>query len=367
MRYFSNILISLTIAFLALCLASTAIQANGVTSDSLSGYSYVKSNTIAGSPDGSLSDYQMKFIIHSGNGSDSGPEVFLNGHSQSWPNDFRFADSENNILNYWVESSDTNIAYVWVKVTSIPTSGTTIKLYYGKSDDSSGSNGDNTFAFFDDFNGLSLDTNKWTRSDYGIGSKTLSVSRGLLTITAGHYAGLKLDGTSAFNTPVIIESSIKINYPSASNDRIRFAGSNINANPFGYDVGMFSNYNVSPQIYWNGWTRTAFSRNAWYRSREIFQPADQYTWNVEGVYTNSGSTPLTSIRPYLGVGDYPIANDPDDCGSVTVDRVSVRKYTPNEPTNGDWGKEQRQESSLCFGAFGLALLPLLLVGVRRLH
>ena len=54
-------------------------------------------------------------------------------------------------------------AIVWVKIPTIPASGTTtIYMYYGNPSATDASNGPATFDFFDDFNDGTVDTNKWT-------------------------------------------------------------------------------------------------------------------------------------------------------------------------------------------------------------
>jgi hypothetical protein len=69
-------------------------------------------------------------------------------------------------------------------VPSIPaSSSTTIYIYYGNPSATSQSNGANTFIFFDDFTGTTIDTTKWVTS--GTGSYT--ISNGLLSLTNPFY------------------------------------------------------------------------------------------------------------------------------------------------------------------------------------
>ena len=96
--------------------------------------------------------------------------------------DIRFTDSSGTELDHWLESkTDSTSAKFWVEVPSIAESGdTTIYLFYGNASASSASNGDNTFMFFDDFSGSSVDTNKWTVVD----ATGISVSGGVLNATS---------------------------------------------------------------------------------------------------------------------------------------------------------------------------------------
>ena len=104
-----------------------------------------------------LTDYQIKVKI------DNWKHFFANAKSDG--SDIRFTSGDGTTqLNYWIESFDSTNkrAIVWVKVPSIPTGESFIYLYYGNSAAADNSNGENTFEFFDDFNGTSLDTSKWT-------------------------------------------------------------------------------------------------------------------------------------------------------------------------------------------------------------
>jgi len=71
-----------------------------------------------------------------------------------------------NILPYWTEfGCNTPITKFWVKVTSITPlpASSTIYINYGDLRATSASSGTNTFTFFDDFAGTTLNTSKWTQ------------------------------------------------------------------------------------------------------------------------------------------------------------------------------------------------------------
>jgi hypothetical protein len=86
--------------------------------------------------------------------------------------DIRFKDSSGNDLSYWIENNTASAARIWVKVPSIPASGsTTIYMYYRNSSATTTSNGTATFIFFDDFEaytaGQALPTTKWAYQTAG--------------------------------------------------------------------------------------------------------------------------------------------------------------------------------------------------------
>jgi hypothetical protein len=99
-------------------------------------------------------DYQIKILLNSSN--------FDYSKASSNGSDLRFYNQDETMLNYWIENWDTSgDSLVWVK---IPDSGTsTIFMYYGNPAATTLSNGTNTFTFFDDFEGTSLNLSKWNQ------------------------------------------------------------------------------------------------------------------------------------------------------------------------------------------------------------
>lgn len=96
-------------------------------------------------PGAALTNYQVLVTLNN---------TFAFSHAQSDGRDLRVTTSDGvTAANFWIESWDgTNqIAYVWVKVPSIPNNGTTtIYLYYGNASANATGDGVNTFDFFDD-------------------------------------------------------------------------------------------------------------------------------------------------------------------------------------------------------------------------
>jgi len=102
--------------------------------------------------------------------------------------DLRFTkDDEVTLLDFWVEkvegTSPNRIAYVWVKITDNLDNNVDIYCYYGNPNATNVSNGDNTFIFFDDFEGTDIDTNKWTFIQGSQGNGNYSVWASVLTWT----------------------------------------------------------------------------------------------------------------------------------------------------------------------------------------
>ncbi len=114
---------------------------------------------------GNQTDYQVKIELNSSN-------VGLNWNWTNDGNDARFTyynttSGTKTETDYWIESWDStaNTSIIWVKVPFLENNtDTTIYMYYGNLLASSASNITNTFEFFDDFPGNSLDTSKWDTS-----------------------------------------------------------------------------------------------------------------------------------------------------------------------------------------------------------
>lgn len=107
------------------------------------------------------------------------------------------------IIPHWVEDPDNGI--VWVKVPIID--GNT-KIYLEAGPNVGRGDGDATFDFFDDFEGTSLDTNKWS-VDSGI---TYSVTDSKLVVTgtandtAGSIYGLRCVAPITFPDSFVLEA-----------------------------------------------------------------------------------------------------------------------------------------------------------------
>jgi hypothetical protein len=127
----------------------------------LPGWANRKLHTLSGSTSGVLTDYQVRFKIYNTTGTDSGENVYLGSHVKSDFSDLRFTTTDNTVLTYWVQETGSNNAIVWVKVPTIPTTGTQMYLYYGNPSASTLSDGAATFLFFDTFPGPALDSGRW--------------------------------------------------------------------------------------------------------------------------------------------------------------------------------------------------------------
>lgn len=97
---------------------------------------------------GELTNYQVELTVE------------YESEMQADYDDLVFIGEQGSPLDFWLQESDSSSATVWVEVPTIPTSGTSITMYYGSSEMASLSDGEATFLFWDDFED-GVYTDKW--------------------------------------------------------------------------------------------------------------------------------------------------------------------------------------------------------------
>ncbi len=89
-------------------------------------WSYRQSIAVTNSSAGELTDFQVQIF----NGENLSSLVSA-GKLEASLSDLRFTDINHRVLPYWIEDTTNTAVIAWVKVPSIPTTGTTIYMYYG--------------------------------------------------------------------------------------------------------------------------------------------------------------------------------------------------------------------------------------------
>jgi len=321
----------------------------------LSGWKYRKEHNISGSTVGALSDYQVKIVAHYGSGSDSGQDVYLNGHCQSDFDDVRFTASDGStLLDYWIVEDEVysgDNATFWVKVPSIPASSdnVTIYIYYGNSSVSNASDGDATFLFFDDFNGASLNLTKW---DVEAGSG-YSVSDGSLSIYYDGSTRTLIDADASYaylyNVSVCTRSKVNVSTDPDSPNFVKLHqhGSSTNSEC----VKMWWGDDDPPHVYCrvaNEGSTTTSSALSW-GSSDAWQIA-WVGWNSSVarfyrgdslMYTASSNIPDEALVPAFWSAS--VAGK-----TLMVDWVFLRKWVDPEPSQGSWGSEEEVYAEVTF-------------------
>nr|WP_020537519.1 DUF2341 domain-containing protein [Lewinella cohaerens] len=143
MKYFTLLLFSFSCYFLH-------------AQDCAAGWAYYQNVSIDNSLGGNLTDYQVAIELNTA-------DLVAQGKMRADGADLRVYTTDCTLLPFWADSLGLNTAtQVWVKIPSIAAGASMdVQVYYGKADATSAADGDNTFLFFDDFEGAEVDANKW--------------------------------------------------------------------------------------------------------------------------------------------------------------------------------------------------------------
>ncbi|MCW3995066.1 MAG: DUF2341 domain-containing protein [Candidatus Bathyarchaeota archaeon] len=289
-----------------------------------------------------LTDYQTRIVVNYGTGTSSGDTVYLNGHCQPSFNDVRFTwlnptTSTEVECPFWIEQSTTgSSAIFWVKVPQIKSTGSTMYVYYGKSDAATISNGAATFDFFDDFSG---DLSKWTT----VGGSWQIQSGELVAQTTAFGQRLRANGFTFANHSIHVSVKwISGTYFEAGPMVRGTVGSEQN-NGYMTFLSTWSLDNRERISMMSGGLETVLasqgttnpSTNVWYN----------YVFKLFGNQLRSTITPLYST-------ELSAANNAFSSGSlclfswsgasetVRYDNVFVTKYSYPEPNQTSWGSEE---------------------------
>lgn len=345
------------------------IRSGATGSAWLSEWGYRKAHAINAVADAGT-NYQVRVVVHRGSGADSRENVYLNNRSLSWSNDIRFTSLDGTTnLDYWLESSDGNTAVFWVEVKDdLSSMGTTIFIYYGKLGASSASNGDNTFVFFDDFDGSTFDSSKWNAPHYADAGTSASLHDGLLDfkVSSGYYwtGGAIISKDPLLTRSYAVTTKLKMTnfYDSALGAYAGFTNAVIYKDkyygaPADLISAVLADYTQAHQylrVYASGlpWGQesgyiTVRIRESWFRMTTVYTPTTYVEGNweqLESPFTTEtlqgkltgGFAPLYIT---LGIGDYETSEH------TYYDYVFARKHALSEPLQGSWGSEEKPTSS----------------------
>ncbi|MBI4424357.1 MAG: DUF2341 domain-containing protein, partial [Elusimicrobia bacterium] len=160
-------------------------------------WQYRRTLTINSSNASALTDYQVLLTLDTAS-------LVAAGRLKADLSDVRFTGDDGvTPRSYWIESA----TKVWVKVPSIPASGSvTLYLYYGNSAAASASSVTDTFVFGDDFtgaDGASPDSARWDGIETGTvqSGSSREIQGGALRLTYGSAAGANVYGLRSTASP----------------------------------------------------------------------------------------------------------------------------------------------------------------------
>ena len=309
----------------------------------LAGWSYREPVNISSSS--VLTDYQVNVTVDTAG-------LILDSKMQLDGDDIRFTDSDGTtLLNYGIESGiNTDTTKIWVNVSSVSTSGTTIYMYYGNLSASSVSNGTATFEFFDDFDNV----DNWeyqTFYNWGDNHTIFSVSNGSLVITSSdnNRAGpttkaAQLSQGQKFEARVVTRSgsanTIQLLYQSYGNTY-----ENIPYAPNVYEVWIAQNH-VGTKLYGPGPGEDVSS--------------NPYIEYMTTDYVHFGTREKGEVYNENSAWDtanFKLAFYTYSLGTIEIDWVFVRKYVCSEPGVTIGSEEEKEPSQQPIPEFSSIAIP----------
>jgi len=316
--------------------------------------------------------YRKSISITSGSSAGTDFQVKINdyntstdisaGKMQSDCGDIRFTSSAGIELPYWIETGcNTSTTDIWVKIDNIPSSGgITIYMYYGNPSAENGSDGDETFIFFDDFESGNLD--KWEISGTSYGSWTAATDYA----KEGNYSAKGQD-TSTSGFPSLYKNITLTSFVVEQN--VRFGETNLYHYPFwwhGQSGGDLYWGVASGTGYWqyhigSGYTdyspSTSYSSGTWYKQVVKFDPdaspnakhylsIDSTDFSAVDAKNRSGTliTGIDVIKIIPGAAS-------ESGGDLWIDNLFVRKFMATEPTVGSPSSEEKGTSPIAYWSF----------------
>ncbi|MFW0862567.1 MAG: DUF2341 domain-containing protein [Candidatus Komeilibacteria bacterium] len=297
-------------------------------------WSYRQSITVTNGSGSELTDFQVEILQNVDLSSLSPSKLQANLA------DLRFTDINHRVLPYWIEDSTISSVNAWIKIPSIPTTGTTIYMYYGNSSASDEQNGDETFEFFDDFD--SLDTVKWTYSGsgYTYGSSEIS-------ITGSDYEPL-ISNQSFSNDGLIVRTKMKedTNGDFDSGFYFDFDGGNsgvihvLDSSSGGGNCGIiYPSWATEPASFTG-----LVSASTWYIS-EMWR-------NGTTVYASAFGEQISTTIDANYDGPIALFTDTDSSGlTATYDYILIRKFSTSTPGVGSPVSEENSPGPVGYWNF----------------
>ena len=258
----------------------------------------------------SQTNYQHKFTL-----------VWLPGMRNDF-RDIRFSQINGKKCDYWVESytSRTSVV-VWIEV---PTAGQRwLNIFYGNGRAVSESSGENTFDFFDDFSGVTIDASKWTSAG------TTTITSGSAKVGTTSNITSSLTSVATFGEGYILRAKATIANTSLSQVRLGFVNNS-------QDVCLWHSWSPSKYTYFvyagnaSSGSPSYVSLGAKYLTSYTYEIRRQgsgvtalYVDDVAKVTGRTGSS--TSANPIF-------INTYDANNYSYIDWIYLRKYAAVEPT-----------------------------------
>jgi hypothetical protein len=264
-----------------------------------------------------------------------GNNIALNQHCRTDFGDVRFTASDGStLLSYWIQNETASgTAIFWVKDTdNLNSASSTIYIYYGNSGVTTTSNGYNTFLFFDDFPGTSINSTNWNTTNKG--NMTVSNSNLIVGSTTGTRGYITATKEFGLNT----SWAVRAVWSQSLVDDIWFcmvtnaSSSNSNMGVSGDTPANHVYFQTEANGAYIATTDTVYSPTS-YQVYSLIRQSGHVNFYESGTLIDS----LTSDVPTTNLGAEFIQGDVS--GRVLVDWVFARKLVSTEPSVSSFGSE----------------------------
>jgi hypothetical protein len=255
--------------------------------------------------------------------------VNLNEHCRTDFGDIRFTDDDGTtLLNYWLEEKvDSDYAIFWVEVADdLSAQAQTIYIYYGSPAQTTTSNGDSTFLFFDHFLGSSLDGNKWASTG------TVTVADSKVTITDWPNNNIKSNSQFGINRRLVASAKFT---SSGGRGVLAFRASTATANT----LEFISNFNTANQI-------DAYQyETRWTYFLNVGATSAYHKYEIRRKSTTNGVYLVDEVQKVAMSTQVPSVDLPVMASFLEMDWMFLAKYVSQEPSHGSWGIEESPSPS----------------------
>ena len=260
-------------------------------------------------------------------------------HASNDGSDVRITAANDAALPFWIETWNpgANLARIWVRVPSIPTTGTTIYLYYGNPAASSTSSGGDAFEFFD---------NDWTSltSRWHINGGTPVVNSGVVSFASG--ATMQTVSTYLPGHALGYRGWFK-----SGGGLYKWGGFLNGVNiPYTY-IGTVGDAGYPSVVLTNNTTGTRGASDLGLPTDTFHIYELAWTSSVVRAFLDRATSPAGSLTQYIPTSALPIQlgnyNDNTPTGETfDVDWVYLRHYQEPEPTATTGAEEGNQSADL---------------------
>lgn len=290
------------------------------------GWLYMVPVTITNSNAAAYTNFEIRDSINTA-------VLISGGKMKNDGSDIRFADSLCNPLNYFIQSGiNTTGTIIWVKVPSLPASGTrTIYLYYGNPAATPLSSGVNTFSFYEGFDNNTLGRFSLACSS---GTPNSTFSSGVATFSwtaSAIWASDSLYSNTEVYTAEANVTAANGNWPGVY--WIRNTGTHqsmailmgsgsvrVSKTPIGGTTDYCNGHNfVNP-------TQSAATPAGIWAFTWISQGSQVATFPGPGTWATADAEQPKDVPLKIGLGGISSGS-----GSFSIDWVRARKYAPGAP------------------------------------